>query len=158
MKRPWNRTDLPVYSISSKHLEEFNLNICTYVSGASMSPKRMTVAIYKDTKTLELAKKEKSIVLQLLSSKQINLIKTLGFKTGYKYDKVAYLEKKGLIEEWEKFKILKDALAYIHLHQKEELDAGDHILFLYDVVGFYNNLDAKELTLNQLRMKKIIRG
>lgn len=158
MKRPWNRTDLPVYSISSKYKNNFNLNICTYVSGASMSPKRMTVAIYKGTKTLELAQKEKSIVLQLLSSKQISLVKILGFKTGNEYDKIAYLQKKGLMGEWKNFKILKDALAYIHLNQLEELDAGDHILFLYDVVGFYNNLDAKELTLNELRMKKIIRG
>jgi len=158
MKRPWNRTDLPVYSISSKHKNEFNLNICTYVSGASMSPKRMTVAIYKGTKTLELAQKEKSFVLQLLSNKQINLVKTLGFKSGYEYDKIGYLEKKGMIKEWMTFKILKDALAYIHLHQIEVFDAGDHMLFLCDVVGFYNNLDAKELTLNQLRMKKIIRG
>ena len=158
MKRPWNRTDLPVYSISSKNKNECNLNICTYVSGASMSPKRMTVAIYKGTKTLELAQKEKSIVLQLLSSKQINLVKTLGFKTGYEFDKISHLEKKGAIGEWMNFKILKDALAFIHLHQIEEMDAGDHVLFLCDVVGFYNNLDAKELTLNQLRTKKIIRG
>ena len=158
MKRPWNRTDLPVYSISTKFNAEHNMNICTYVAGASMEPKRMTVAIYKGTKTLELAQKEKSFVLQLLSNKQINLVKTLGFKTGYEYDKIGYLEKKGMIKEWMTFKILKDALAYIHLHQIEVLDAGDHILFLCDVVGFNNNLDAKELTLNQLRLKKIIRG
>lgn len=158
MKRPWNRTDLPVYSISSKHKHEYNFNICTYVSGASMSPKRMTVAIYKGTKTLELAQKEKSIVLQLLSSKQINLIKILGFQTGFEVDKIAYLNKKGLVDEWKTFKILKEALAFLHLHQVKEIDAGDHIVFLYDVVGFYNNLDAKELTLNELRMKKIIRG
>jgi flavin reductase (DIM6/NTAB) family NADH-FMN oxidoreductase RutF len=158
MKRPWNRTDLPVYSISTKHNEVFNFNICTYVSGASMQPKRMSVAIYNGTKTLELAQKEKYIVLQLLSSKQINLVKILGFRTGYEFDKINSLEKKGLVGEWKNFKILKDALAFIHLKQIQQVDAGDHQLFLYDVIGFYNNLDAKELTLNQLRLKKIIRG
>jgi hypothetical protein len=38
------------------------------------------------------------------------------------------------------------------------MDAGDHMLFLYDVVAFLNNRDAEGLTLDLLRSKKIIRG
>ncbi|MEY3348160.1 MAG: flavin reductase family protein [Bacteroidota bacterium] len=158
MKRPWNRTDLPVYSIGTKFKESYNLNICTYVSGASMDPKRMSVAIYKGTKTLELAEKEKMIVLQMLSKDQINLVKHLGFKSGKHFEKISYLEKKGLITEWKDFKVLRNSLAYILLKQYDSIDAGDHILFVYDVVGFINNRDAEGLTLNELRRKKIIRG
>jgi flavin reductase (DIM6/NTAB) family NADH-FMN oxidoreductase RutF len=158
MKRPWNRVDLPVYSISSKYRNENNLNICTYVAGASMSPKRMTVAIYKGTKTLELAEKEKSIVAQLLSKKQIGLVKHLGFKSGFSCDKISSLAKKEKLTEWKNFKVLKEALAYVLLQERNKMDAGDHILFLYDVVGFYNNLEGEELTLNELRNKKLIRG
>ena len=158
MKRPWNRTDLPVYSISSKFKDSHNLNICTYVSGASMDPKRMSVAIYKDTKTLELAELEKMIVLQLLSKDQINLVKQLGFKSGKSIDKISYLEKKGLVTEWNDFKVLGNALAYILLKQHSRIDSGDHVLFLFDVMGFLNNRDAEGLTLNELRRKKIIRG
>jgi len=158
MKRPWNRTDLPVYSIASKHKDRYNLNVCTYVAGASMEPKRMSVAIYKNTKTLELAEKEKMIVLQWMSKDQINLIKHLGFKSGNSFDKISYLEKKGLITEWKNFKVLQDALAYVLLRQYDCMDAGDHVLFLYDVVAFLNNRDAEGLTLDQLRTKKIIRG
>jgi flavin reductase (DIM6/NTAB) family NADH-FMN oxidoreductase RutF len=158
MKRPWNRTDLPVYSISSKCNDEFNMNICTYVAGASMEPKRMSVAIYKETKTLALAEREKQFVLQLLAKDQLNLVKYLGFKSGFNTDKNAYLRKKDLIKTWNGFEVLKDALAYIHLKQIKSIDAGDHQLFLCDVVGFLNNLDADGLTLNELRRKKIIRG
>lgn len=158
MKRPWNRTDLPVYSIASKYKDKHNLNVCTYIAGASMDPKRMSVAIYKHTKTLELAEKEQMIVLQWMSSDQINLIKHLGFKSGNNFDKISYLEKKGLITEWKNFKVLKDALAYVLLRQCNCMDAGDHMLFLYDVVAFLNNRDAEGLTLDLLRTKKIIRG
>jgi len=68
-----------------------------------MSPKRMTVAIYKGTKTLELAEKEKSIVAQLLSKKQIGLVKHLGFKTGFSCDKISSLSKKRKTDRMEKF-------------------------------------------------------
>lgn len=158
MKRPWNRTDLPVYSISSKFNSEYNMNICTYVAGASMEPKRMTVAIYKETKTLELAEKEKQFVLQLLAKNQLNLVKYLGFKSGFNSDKIGYLKKRALIKNWNGFEVLRDALAFIHLKQIKSIDAGDHQLFLCDVIGFFNNLDAEGLTLNELRRKKIIRG
>ena len=123
-----------------------------------MSPKRMTVAIYKGTKTLELASKEKSIVLQLLSKKQIKLIKHLGYQTGFEIDKLSLLEKREMVNEWKNFKVLKESLAFILLKQVEKTDAGDHILFLYDVKGFQNNLDGDALTLNDLRNKKLIRG
>jgi flavin reductase (DIM6/NTAB) family NADH-FMN oxidoreductase RutF len=123
-----------------------------------MDPKRMSVAIYKHTKTIELAEKEKMIVLQWMSSDQINLIKHLGFKSGNNFDKISYLEKKGLLSEWNNFKVLQDALAYVLLRQYDCMDAGDHLLFLYDVIAFLNNRDAEGLTLDQLRTKKIIRG
>jgi flavin reductase (DIM6/NTAB) family NADH-FMN oxidoreductase RutF len=98
------------------------------------------------------------IVLQWMSSDQINLIKHLGFKSGNNFDKISYLEKKGLLSEWNNFKVLQDALAYVLLRQYDCMDAGDHLLFLYDVIAFLNNRDAEGLTLDQLRTKKIIRG
>ncbi len=63
MKKPWNRVDLPVYSVSSRHGVEENMHICTYVSAVSMDPKRFMVALYKGTKTIELAVAEKRFVL-----------------------------------------------------------------------------------------------
>jgi flavin reductase (DIM6/NTAB) family NADH-FMN oxidoreductase RutF len=68
------------------------------------------------------------------------------------------LAKKEKLTEWKNFKVLKEALAYVLLQERNKMDAGDHILFLYDVVGFYNNLEGEELTLNELRNKKLIRG
>lgn len=72
-----------------------------------MDPKRMSVAIYKDSKTLELAELEKMIVLQLLSKDQINLVKQLGFKSGKSIDKISYLEKR----DWSQSGIILKYLA-----------------------------------------------
>ena len=158
MKRPWNRVNLPVYSISSKNGEQENMHICTYVSSVSMQPKRMMVAIYNGTKTLELVSAEKHFILQLLSEKQYNLVKILGQTSGHSVDKIARLEKRKLLSDWKQFKVLTEALAYIELKTRDMMIAGDHVLFICDVISFYNNLPGEPLTLNLLRDKGIVRG
>ena len=158
MKRPWNRVDLPIYSISSRSQNESNMHICTYVSAVSMEPKRMMIAIYKGTKTLELVQKNPHFVLQLLSNNQSNLIKLLGQSSGLKIDKISRLMKRGLLSQWKEFNVLKDALAYMELKTINTLDAGDHIIHLCDVVSFSNNVEGEALTLNLIREKGIIRG
>lgn len=92
-KKPWNRINLPVYSISCKAGELCNMNICTYVSAVSMQPKRMMVAVYNDTFTLELITKNPHFVLQLLSTDQYRLVDLLGKKSGHTIDKIKRLEK-----------------------------------------------------------------
>ena len=158
MKRPWNRVDLPIYSISSRSKDESNMHICTYVSAVSMEPKRMMVAIYKGTRTLELVQKSPHFVLQLLSNNQSNLIKLLGQSSGFKIDKIGRLMKRKLLSQWKEFNVLKDALAYMELKTINTLDAGDHIIHLCDVISFSNNVEGEALTLNLIREKGIIRG
>ena len=65
-KKPWNRINLPVYSISSRFENIYNMNICTYTSAVSMKPKQIMVAIYNDTKTIEIVNNSPKFVLQLL--------------------------------------------------------------------------------------------
>lgn len=93
MKRPWNRINLPVYSVSSKNNGVENMHICTYVSSVSMSPKRMMVALYHNTKTLDIVTQNPHFVLQLLSETQYNLIKLLGQTSGNTTDKISRLKK-----------------------------------------------------------------
>lgn len=158
MKRPWNRVDLPIYSISSRTEQEANMHICTYVSSVSMEPKRIMVAIYKGTKTIALVEQNPHFVLQLLSNSQYNLIKLLGQSSGHKIDKISRLKKRGLLSTWKEFNVLKDALAYMELVPLQTMDAGDHIMHLCKMVSFSNNLDGEPLTLNTIREKGIIRG
>ena len=79
-KKPWNRINLPVYSISSRFDTAYNMNICTYTSAVSMQPKQIMVAIYNDTKTLEIVDNSLKFVLQLLSAEQYRMVNLLGKK------------------------------------------------------------------------------
>ncbi len=155
-KKPWNRVDLPVYSISSKGAEFDNMNIITYSTAVSMKPKRFICAVYKNTKTLENVRLNGQFVLQILSDSQYALVRLLGKQSGNKINKIEKLSKRNLLSEWKGFKILKEALALMEMKVIHEMDGGDHVCFLCDVVAYKNLNDGKELTLNILSEKKII--
>ena len=81
MKRPWNIIDLPVYSLLSNDINgNINMNICTYISAVSMKPKIYSIAIDFNTKTYDNLIASDRVVLQLLSKKNISLVRTLGKK------------------------------------------------------------------------------
>jgi len=155
-KKPWNRVDLPVYSISSKGNENDNMNIITYASAVSMKPKRFICAVYKNTKTLENVRSNGQFVLQILTDNQYALVRLLGKQTGKKINKIERLNKRNLLSEWNGFSILKEALAVMEMKIINEIDGGDHVCFLCDVVAYKNLNDGNELTLNILSDKKII--
>ena len=157
-KKPWNRINLPVYSISSRFDNMYNMNICTYTSAVSMKPKQLMVAIYNDTKTLEIVNNSTTFVLQLLAAKQYRMVDLLGKKSGKNIDKISRLEKRKLIAEWNGYKILKDALALIELEVVNTMQAGDHTLFLCAVIDYKNINEGEALTLNDLREHRLIRN
>lgn len=155
-KKPWNRVDLPVYSISSKGAEFDNMNIITYATAVSMKPKRFICAVYKNTKTLENVRLNGQFVLQILSNTQYALVRLLGKQSGNKINKIEKLSKRNLLSEWKGFNVLKEALALMEMKVIDEMDGGDHVCFLCDVVAYKNINEGKELTLNILSEKKII--
>jgi len=157
MKKPWNRINIPVYSVSSQYGEKQNMHICTYVSAVSMQPKRFMVALFKGSLTLELVEKNKHFVLQLLEEKQYRLVDLLGRKSGRDIDKIALLEKRKVTTDWKNFILLKDALAWMELKVISSIDAGDHIMMLCDLVSSKNVREGNPLTLDTLRDKKLIR-
>ena len=76
-KKPWNRVNLPVYSISSKGNDSANMHMITYASQVSMKPKRFICGIYENTMTLENIEASGEFVLQLLADKQYRLMDLL---------------------------------------------------------------------------------
>jgi flavin reductase (DIM6/NTAB) family NADH-FMN oxidoreductase RutF len=158
MKKPWNRTDQPVYSVSSFHEGEANMHICTYVTAVSMQPKRYMVALFKGTRTLDLVSREKRMVLQLLADGQHRLIPLLGRKSGHDTDKMGILERRGLLIRWDGVSVLADALAWMELSVIGSMDAGDHVMMLCELVRYRNHLEGSPLTLDILRAKGMIRN
>jgi flavin reductase (DIM6/NTAB) family NADH-FMN oxidoreductase RutF len=156
MKKPWNLINVPIYSLATYQNEEVNMNICNYVSAISMEPKKYMVAIYDNTKTLENMLFSDTAVLQLLHANQFNLIKKLGNQSGKKINKQAYLQKKGLLENWENHSVLKQVSARLLLQKISTQQNGDHTLFVFDVLK-YKVYDYDYLTLDILREKKLVR-
>ncbi|MFC4261324.1 flavin reductase family protein [Ferruginibacter yonginensis] len=155
-KRPWNRVDLPVYAVSSNGTKP-NMHICTYVSAVSMQPKRIMVALYEGTQTLANVELDKHFVLQLLAPSQYLLVNVLGKQSGKNIDKISRLQKRQLIDEWEGFSILKEALAVMHLQVVNDMEGGDHHLFVCDVIAYKNLNNGNALTTSILNEKGIIR-
>lgn len=156
MKKPWNRVSLPVYSVSSKGTMP-NMHICTYVSAVSMQPKRMMVALYHGTQTIENVQRSGEFVLQLLNGNQHNLVNLLGKQSGKKINKIGRLEKRKLLTEWQGYQILQQALAVMHLRVLDEMEGGDHRMYLCDVLTYKNLNEGAPLTTTILSEKKIIR-
>ena len=155
-KKPWNRVNLPVYSVSSNG-EKPNMHICTYVSAVSMQPKRMMVAIYHGTQTLLNVEKDQAFLLQLLADHQYNLVNQLGKLSGKNIDKINRLHKRKLLAEWEGFPVLLQALAVMHLKVVNEMEGGDHRMYLCDVIGYKNLNEGDALTTGILGEKGVIR-
>ena len=161
-KKQWNRVNLPVYSVSSTDGKgNHNMHIITYASQISMQPKQFVCGIYYGTKTLENIGLHNKFVLQILAKEQYVLVNMLGKKSGNSTNKMAYLQKRGLIIEWKNYLVLKDALAVIELEALPVILPAtknpDHKIFLCNVLDYKNLNEGNPLTLDVLREKKIIR-
>ncbi len=155
-KKPWNRVNLPVYSISSTAEGICNMNIITYVTAISMQPKRFICGIYQGTKTLLNVESSGRFVLQILGEQQYNLVPLLGKQSGKKINKEQRLKKRKALTTWNDFLILQEALAVMEMKVLHDFDGGDHRCFLCEVVAHKNLHNGTELTLHQLREKGII--
>lgn len=157
-KKPWNRTNQPVFAVSTRFGDESNMHIVSYVTPISMQPKQYVVGLYHGTKSLELAEQSSCFVIQLLREEQYPLIRLLGQQSGHTINKIERLKKRDALTVWHDFFILKDALAVILLTVRCTFEGGDHRGFLCDVTDYKNLNEGRPLTLDYLRAKKIIRG
>ncbi len=156
-KRPWNRVNLPVYSISSKTDGNKNMHIITYASQISMQPKRFVCGIFKGTQTLENVTKQGEFILQLLAAAQYRLVDLLGKQSGKQIDKISRLTKRSELAEWNGYPILKNCLAVMQLKVISTFEGGDHQGFVCDVTAYKNLNEGEALTLDILRAHKLIR-
>jgi len=142
-KKPWNRVNLPVYSISSKSDDSHNMHIITYASQISMQPKRFICGIYHGTQTLINIEASGEFVLQLLADTQYRLVDLLGKKSGKNIVKIGRLQKTNELMDWNDFYVLKNCLAVMQLKVISSFEGGDHKGFLCDVWPI--RISAKEL-------------
>ena len=147
--------DCPVYSLATVVDGHVNMNICTYVTAVSMKPKMYAIALDPETKTFHNLSLDQEPTLQLLGKENISTIKSLGKRSGFKYDKDRFLKKKDLITQWKGRDVLKHAAAYLKLRTRGKAETGDHHLFWLEVIGFKSNHD-QVLSFQDLIKERII--
>jgi flavin reductase (DIM6/NTAB) family NADH-FMN oxidoreductase RutF len=147
---------MPVYSLASYGGEEFNMNICTYVTAISRTPKMYAVAIEQWSVTLDLLRKEDVAVLQILTQEQLKLTKILGKRSAHSFNKQEYLNSHDLLTTWKDRPVLKNCAAYLLLKKVEEMKAGDHFLFLFELEQYTTRSENNILMFQDLIRENVI--
>jgi flavin reductase (DIM6/NTAB) family NADH-FMN oxidoreductase RutF len=95
-------------------------------------------------------------------------VRNFGQKSGKSFDKQGFINRKNIQNKlpkenpystifWNNFEVLSNAVSILLLKPLQIIEAGDHDMFLCDVVSFENLNDTPILTLDVLRQKKLIR-
>lgn len=145
-----------VHSITTVSGDKVNANIATWVMQVAMGGKMVCVALYKIDYTIELVKESKILNINLLSTKQTGLIQKLGRKSGRDTDKFKNL-KYALDDRGCPY--LTEAIGYVQCKVLHSTDAGDHELFVCEVIKQVPlNTDQPVMTHHFLREKGLVRG
>jgi flavin reductase (DIM6/NTAB) family NADH-FMN oxidoreductase RutF len=145
-----------VHSITTIHNENSNANIATWVMQTAMGGKTICVALYKVDYTIELVRASNILNINLLHTGQTSLINKLGRRSGKEVNKF-----KNLKFEFDSrgCPFLTEAIGYIQCKVLHSTDAGDHELFICEVLKqVVLNPEKVVMTNNFLREKGLVRG
>jgi flavin reductase (DIM6/NTAB) family NADH-FMN oxidoreductase RutF len=134
----------------------YNANIVTWLMQTDMGGKVLAVALYKTDYTIELVRESGILNVNLLASDQTKLIRKLGQQSGRERDKF-----KNLPHELDDrgCPYLTEAIGYAQCRVLHSFEAGDHELFVCEVLKqVVLSQDKDVMTLDLLREKKLIRG
>lgn len=158
-RRPWNSVHEQVYSISSTNSEGIvNMNIATYVTPVTMTPKRYLIAVYRNTQTHKnLFNTYQPFLLQALTCSQISLVTTLGKKSGLHINKELYLKKKNILyKQYNSLLYLTESYFTLSLVPETYINLGDHDLIIARVEKTIIQNDVPGLTTHDLQESGII--
>ena len=135
---------MPVWSLACPQSStKTSMNIMTFCTPVSISPKLWAVALYHETLTKASFLEHGSGILQLLTPSQHPLVGILGKQSGYQIDKQEACKKVGIC--WERLSdlhVLPECAAYLELKvQSSMIEAGDHVVVICEVMknGVWRN-------------------
>ena len=120
-----------VYIVTVQAQGRKNGMTAAWVSQVSFKPPLVMVSIAPARYTYKLIKNSGYFAINTLSEDQFMLAKHFGFQTGRKVDKLAEIEH---FEAGHGSPVIKDALAYIECKVIDTHEAGDHTLFIGEVI------------------------
>ena len=130
LKIPYPRQ---VIIVTSRYKEKDNMMTLSWHSPASFNPELYSIFVGKQRYSYELIKKSKCFCVNFISKDDEKLALIAGRQSGKDVDKFEGVGK----EECEKINCprLKNAMAYMECKLVKETDAGDHAVFLGEVVN-----------------------
>jgi len=145
-----------VHAITTVAGNRRNANIVTWLTQTAMGGKVVAVALYKVDYTIELVRESGLLTINLLSTEQTGLIRKLGQQSGRDHDKFKRLpyalDERGC-------PYLTEAIGYAQCNVLHSTDAGDHELFICEVLKQHVlNPDKTVMTYQFLKEKKLVRG
>jgi flavin reductase (DIM6/NTAB) family NADH-FMN oxidoreductase RutF len=121
-----------VYVVTTRLGDRVNGMTAAWVSQVSLKPLLIMASIAPPRYSHDLIKASGILAINVLTREQVDLAKRFGFKSGRQVDKFAGLE-------WTQAAtgapILPQAYAYLDLKLRDTCTAGDHTLFLGEVVA-----------------------
>ncbi|MBI5493030.1 MAG: flavin reductase [Deltaproteobacteria bacterium] len=120
-----------VFVISTKLGDRVNAMTAAWVSRASFDPPLITVSIGKTRFSHDMIKDSGVFAVNVLGPEHIQTGKHFGLKTGRKTDKFAGMD---YDVKATGSPILKDCIAWMDCRVVSSHDAGDHTLFIGEVV------------------------
>ena len=120
-----------VYVITTRVGEKTNWITAAWVSQVSLKPLLVMASIAPPRYTHTLIKESGNFAINVLTIDQVELAKRFGYKSGRTIDKLAGLE---TIAAASGAPVLPQAYAYFDLKLVHTFAAGDHTLFVGEVV------------------------
>ena len=120
-----------VYVISTRHGKKINAMTAAWVMRTSFVPPLVTVAIGKTRYSHDLIKDGGVFAVNILGRDEISTGKHFGLTTGRKVDKFSNVPYDVKVSG---SPILKDAIAWLDCKVVAHHDAGDHTLFIGEVL------------------------
>jgi flavin reductase (DIM6/NTAB) family NADH-FMN oxidoreductase RutF len=120
-----------LYVVTSRDGEQTGAFTANWLSQASFEPPLVMVSVEKDSHSLPIIRKSGEFTVNVLESGQRRLAGHFGRKTANVGDKLADVEHD---QSSGGLPILNDALGYVVCRVTDEMDAGDSVVVLGEVV------------------------
>jgi flavin reductase (DIM6/NTAB) family NADH-FMN oxidoreductase RutF len=130
-----------VYIITTRTKEKINGMTAAWVSQVSLQPLMLMVSIAPARHTHRLVKESGYFAINTLSEDQIDFARHFGFKSGRMVDK---FEGISFFDAPQGSPVLSDALAFFECQLTGSFDAGDHTLFVGNVITAKQLKDNKK--------------
>lgn len=155
-KRLLKYKNYDIHSVTTVAGARRNANIVAWVTQTDMSGRVLAVALYKVDYTIELVRESGILNLNLLATDQARLIRKLGQQSGRQKDKFKNLP---YALDDRHCPYLTEAIGYTQCHVLHSTDAGDHELFICDVIKQVVLNPTKEvMTYTFLKDNRLVRG